>query len=148
MTVRRIEGLMTEELDGEFLVYNPATQEAHALNPSAATVFELCDGNTSASTMVEEVARRTGLPADPEIVDLALAELQEAHLVVNEDAQPQGITRRAVIRRLGLTAIATAALPIVETMVVPSIAAAQSMVPAPGPAPAPAPAPTPSPTPP
>ena len=55
-----------------------STNEAHALNETAAIVFDLCDGTTSRATMVAEVARRTGLPADESIVELALTELADA----------------------------------------------------------------------
>ena len=75
--------------------------------------------------MAAEIRLRTGLPADEEIVDLALAELIDAGLVVIEDPEPRStITRRSLIRRLALTSVAARRmLPVVETILVPPVEA-------------------------
>ncbi len=102
----------------------PDTLEAHALNQSAAAVFDLCDGKTSKSEIAAEIQRRTGLPADEEIVELALAELVDAGLVVvDEPESPFTISRRSLVRRLSLSAAAVMMLPVVETILVPPAAA-------------------------
>ena len=102
-----------------------ATLEAHALNQSAAAVFDLCDGKTSKSEMAAEIQRRIGLPADEEIVKLALAELVDAGLVVVDDPEPPStISRRSLVRRLSLSAAAVMMLPVVETILVPAAAQA------------------------
>lgn len=124
MAARKMEGLVTERVGGELLVYDGTRSEAHALNDAAALVFELCDGATSRATMAAEVARRSALPADEEIVEYALAELADAGLVVVDEPPAPGLTRRALMRRLGLTVVTAAALPVVESIVAPSIAAA------------------------
>jgi hypothetical protein len=124
MESRRVDGLVFERIGGELLIYSPKTGESHALNATAAVVFELCDGTHSREAMAAEVAHRCGLPPDEAIVDLALAELTEAGVVQADGDAPPPVTRRALIRRLGLTAIAAAMLPFVETVVMPSTAAA------------------------
>jgi hypothetical protein len=91
-------------------------------------VFELCDGATSRGTMATEVARRCGLPADESIVDLALTDLEEAGLIAAVEGDRPAVTRRALIRRLSLTAIAVATLPVVETITMTS---AEAQAPAP-----------------
>ena len=124
MRARRVEGVHLEQAADEILVMKTATSEAHALNQSAAAVYELCDGKTSKSEMAAEIRRRTGLPADEEIVDLALAELVDAGLVVLDDPEPRStITRRSLIRRLALSSMAAMMLPVVETIVVPPVEA-------------------------
>lgn len=120
MTARRVEGVQIEHAADEILVMRTATSEAHALNRSAAAVYDLCDGNTSKSEMAVEIYCRTGLPADDEIVDLALAELVDAGLVVLNDPEPRSnVTRRSLIRRLALPSSAARMLPVVETILVP-----------------------------
>jgi outer membrane biosynthesis protein TonB len=137
MTAKRVEGVHLEHAADEILVMKPGTLEAHALNQSAAAVYELCDGKTSKSDMAAAIRRRTSLPADEEIVDLALAELVDAGLVALDNPEPPStITRRSLIRRLALSSVATMMLPVVETILVPPVEAAT-----PGPAPIPAPAP-------
>lgn len=141
MGARRVDGLLIERVDGEVLVVRETSHEAHALNEAAAIVFDLCDGATDRAAMTAEVARRTGLPADESVVDLALAELVEAGLVEIE-GEPAAITRRSLIRRLALPAAAMALLPVVETVLMPTPAAGQSgppMPPEPSPSDNPAP---------
>jgi PqqD family protein of HPr-rel-A system len=120
MGPRRVDDLVCERVQDELLVYRHPTGETHALNETAAIVFELCDGATSRASMAAEVARRSGLPEDEAIVDLALADLEEAGLVVASEGDRQPVTRRALVRRLGLTAIAIAILPAVETILMTS----------------------------
>jgi Methyltransferase domain/Coenzyme PQQ synthesis protein D (PqqD) len=119
MTARRVEGVQIEHAADEILVMRTATSEAHALNRSAAAVYDLCDGNTSKSEMVADIHRRTGLPANDEIVDLALAELVDAGLVVLDDPAPRSnVTRRSLIRRLALSSRTARMLPVVETILI------------------------------
>jgi len=149
MAVRRVESVQVERAADELLVVKTDSLEVHALNQSAAAFYELCDGRSSKSEMATEVRRRTGLPADEEIVDLALGELVEAGLVAIDDPEPRSsITRRALIRRLGLSSMAAMMLPVVETILVPPVtAAAPVRAPVPAPTAAPTPTPTPTPTP-
>jgi hypothetical protein len=126
---KRAEGLLIARSEGELLVYKELANEAHALNLTAAIVFDLCDGATSPAVMASEVALRTGLPVDEKIIDLALADLVEAGLVVLEEGEPASITRRSLVRRLALSAAAMAMLPVVETIVMPSQASADSETP-------------------
>ena len=144
MGAKRVEGLLIERPEGELLVLKEATLEAHALNETAAIVFDLCDGETSRAVMAAEVARRTGLPADESIVDLALTELVDAGLVVLGEEESTGMTRRTLIRRLALPAAAMAMLPIVETILMPSAASGASVPTPTPPAPSMSPPPTPS----
>ena len=132
MTAKRVEGLLVERPAGELLVLKQSTNEAHALNETAAIVFDLCDGTTSCAAMVTEVARRTGLPADESIVDLALTELADAGLIVLEDVERPGFSRRALIRKLALPVAGIAMLPVVETILMPTVSSGQSFTPPPG----------------
>jgi hypothetical protein len=135
MAPRRVEGVQIERSADEILALKEGSLEAHALNQSAAAVYELCDGNTSKSEMAAEIHRRTGLPADEEIVDLALSELVETGLVMLDDPEPlSAVTRRALIRRLALSSTLALMLPVVETVVVPP-AEAQPHISTPSPTP-------------
>lgn len=62
MIAKRVEGLLIERPEGELLIVKESSNEAHALNLTAAIVFDLCDGATSKEVMAAEVARRTGSP--------------------------------------------------------------------------------------
>jgi hypothetical protein len=120
MTARRVEDVQIERAADELLVLKEGSLEAHALNQSAATVYDLCDGTTSKSEIAAEIHRLTGLPADEEIVDLALSELVETGLVVLDNPESRSaVTRRALIRRLALSSTLALMLPVVETIAVP-----------------------------
>jgi len=136
MAARQVEGLLIERPAGELLVLKPSTNEAHALNQTAAIVFDLCDGATTPVQMVAEVARRTGLPADQGIVELALAELSDAGLITLEESTQPALSRRGLIRKLALPVAGIALLPVVETILMPTVASGQSGAPAPAPGPA------------
>ena len=129
MAARQVDGLLIERPAGELLILKPSTNEAHALNETAAIVFDLCDGTTTRAAMVAEVARRTGLPPDESIVDLALTELSDAGLITRDESARTGLPRRALIRKLALPVAAVALLPVVETILVPTVASGQSTVP-------------------
>ena len=129
MAATQVRGLQLERLADEILAAKPGTSESHALNQGAAAVFDLCDGKSSRAEMAVEVRRRTGLPADEEIVDLALAELADAGLVDLNGLELPAVTRRSLIRRLGLSTVAAMALPVVETILRPPEAAADVCVP-------------------
>ena len=76
----RHEGLLVEELPGETLVYDPASHQAHCLNPAAALVWRAADGDTD----VDDIAQRLqgiGLPASQALVWMALATLESAGLM-------------------------------------------------------------------
>jgi hypothetical protein len=134
MVARRVEGVEIERAADEILALKEGSLEAHALNQSAAAVYDLCDGNTSKFEMAGEIHRRTGLPVDEEIVDLALSELVETGLVMLDGPESRsGGTRRALIRRLALSSTLALMLPVVETVVVPAVADARTFAPTPTP---------------
>ena len=110
--------------EGGLVVYDPVTDAGHLLNPATAAVFEACDGRTPIDEMAARVSARTGLPADPGIVELALGELDEAGLLAPERGSPNrrrpsppGCRVAALITRLALGAGAITLLPVVETVV-------------------------------
>ena len=122
----RIDDVIIERCGSEMVVFVPATNEAHSLNQTASLIFDLCDGVTTRAQMVAAL-RDVGLPADTAIVNLALADLADASLVVvGDERREPGLSRRAVIRRLGLSAAAIAMLPVVETILVQPAAAQMS----------------------
>jgi hypothetical protein len=128
----RKSGLTIERIDSELLVFDPDTDEAHSLNESAALVFDMCDGSSTTEDMRARLPE-IGLPADPEIIELALAELEEASLIeVQPGLASSHVTRRALTRRLGLSAVGIALIPVVETILAQPAAAAGSFLTTPG----------------
>jgi hypothetical protein len=127
---RPVRDLVVEVLpEGGLLVMEPDGGRSHTLNAAAAVVFEAWRaGEQDVAALAAKVAAATDLPADEGIVHTALARLKDAGLVREEIPQPslESVSRRRLLR---LAAGAAFALPFVETIVTPSPAAAQSLVP-------------------
>ena len=117
----RRDGLIIERLEGETLVYDLTRHRAHCLNPTASVVWDACDGRASTAQIARRVEERLGLPADADLVELALARLDRARLLERGSAPPRTkaarLTRRQAVRRLGLAA---ALLPAVAGIVAPT----------------------------
>ena len=47
--------LLTREVDLEVVVYDPKTGEVYLLNPTAASIAEMCDGKTSLSQISQTI---------------------------------------------------------------------------------------------
>lgn len=126
------DGTIVSELDGELVVYNPETNVACHLNKSAATVWRHSDGTRSIADLAEIVARELGAIADEDVVLVALDSLAEHDLIESgyerRDINESRITRRRFIRRVGLAGGAAVALPVVASLVVPTAAAASSII--------------------
>jgi len=117
----------TEILDDEVCVYEWTRKEVHALNATAARVWRICDGRTSAAEMIERLQPDWSATQAEAIVGLALAEFDQKHLLsARVDAPPDDrqFSRRDLIRRLGLAA---ATLPVITSIVAPAVLEAASV---------------------
>jgi radical SAM protein with 4Fe4S-binding SPASM domain len=51
----RREGVVTRDVDEEVVIYNPETRGIHGLNPTAAFVWDLCDGSRTVAEIAQEL---------------------------------------------------------------------------------------------
>ena len=103
------------------------------MNQTAGQLFHHIDGERD----VEELASVVGVDVD--VARLGVQELVEAGLVTFEEADGTAVSRRGLLKKIGVGTAAATALPIVETIVAPTRAAASSL---PGETEAPTPFPT------
>ena len=89
----RADGLSIRELDGEILVYDRASDEAHCLTSVAARVWRACDGERDVATMSRELGVAEATVAD------ALAQLEAKNLVSVNAARGDGLSRGQFIGR-------------------------------------------------
>ena len=114
---RRPAGLVSEQLDGETLLYVEETHEAFCLNPAAARIWESIDGSRD----IADIALRASM--DPEIVGATLREMGDSGLLAEvPDFARINLSRRRLVRA-GLVAI-----PIILAITVPLAAEAASCV--------------------
>jgi hypothetical protein len=119
--------LVVQELAEEVLVYDEETHRAHCLNRMAALVWKHCDGKTPVSAIAERVGGHLSFPVSDDLVWLALDQLTKFDLLTSGAARPAPpnlISRRKMIRRLGLAAAIS--LPLITSIVSPTAAEAQS----------------------
>ncbi len=123
---KRIETVHTETLDGELCLYDWQRMEVHNLNPTAARVWELCDGGTTPQQIAAQLHGDLTPAQAEELVWLSLKRLEKANLLAADVVKPAGraiLTRREMLKGLGVAAVM---LPVVTSIVAPSPVAAQS----------------------
>jgi hypothetical protein len=126
----RTGGLLTEEIDGEVLVYDETREIACRLNATAALVWRHCDGKRTIAELVTLMQSELGGLADEDMVLVALDNLAGHELIASgyeqRDLNASKYSRRRFIRRIGAAGIAAINLPVVYSMLVPEPAAAAS----------------------
>ena len=119
--------LITREIAGELLIYDRNSDEAHCLNSTAALVWTNCDGQTTIAETARLLEAELKTPVADEIVWCALDQLQKSSLLEERWSRPgklQQVTRRALVKRLGIAVAVT--LPLVTSIVAPAAVAAAS----------------------
>jgi hypothetical protein len=121
----RVEGIVVRELPDEVLIYDMETHKAVCLNSTAAEVWRLCDGRRTASDIRKTLEKSAKGSVPEELVWLALEQLDKDKLLVSRVTRPAalvGVSRREMIRKVGLAA--AIALPVVVSLVAPTAAQA------------------------
>jgi DNA-binding transcriptional ArsR family regulator len=120
--------LLLEEVEGELLVYDQRRHVACRLNRTAALVWESADGERSVEDLVEVLRGELGGLADGDLVMVTLDRLEEHGLIESgyerRDFDTARLSRRRFIRRVGVVGAAALALPVVQSVVSPTPAAA------------------------
>ena len=119
---KRIESVHVESIDGDLCVYDTARQHVHALNHTAAFVWQRCDGRTAPAELAAALAAETSVDNAETLVRLTLQELAAAQLLAAPIDEVVPVSRRDLLRR----GVAAAAIPAIYSIVAPSPAAAQS----------------------
>ena len=125
--VFRQEELVVQELINEVLIYDLKVDKAYCLNETSALVWKLCDGTRSVTEITRFIAGSVDYPVTEDLVWLALDQLKKENLLANGDeiaSHFKGVSRRAVIRKVGLTSMIT--LPLISSLTAPTAASAQS----------------------
>jgi hypothetical protein len=123
----RRDGLLFQAIDDEVIVYDTERHKAHCLNRTAARVWEHCDGQTTVSDVARHLAQEFDVPVDQASVWLAVEQLQKAHLLTEAPQRPAVLSRRELLKRLGVAA--AVALPLVTTIRTPVAAQGASCIP-------------------
>ena len=113
--------LARSDVRDELVVYDFGRHQARCLNATAAAVFKRCDGTRTPAQIASE------LGCDEEVVWMALAQLDEGALLEAAPARRRvDLGRRALLKKMALTAGLSIALPAVWSIVAPTPAYAAS----------------------
>lgn len=128
----RKDELIVQTLEDETLVYDSKRHRAFCLNRTATLVWDRCDGETSMDQMVSTLNEELGVPANEDMVWLALKQLGTAHLIgetleAPEALKANGYSRRDILKQMGMVGVAVL-LPTVITMAAPRAAQAATCV--------------------
>jgi hypothetical protein len=111
----RRSGLVSQDVDGELLLYVEATHQASSLNTSARSIWALCDGDRT----VDAISAQSN--QWPDVVMATVRQFGEAGLLENASDVPSvNLSRR---RMLGTAALAG---PVILMVVAPLATAAAS----------------------
>ena len=117
----RRNGLIVEALPDEVLIYDSDRDVALCLNQAVTSVWKLCDGQTMPARMALLIEKEFQVSSGAEIVSLALKRLDECDLLAAKvPIFLPGISRRELVRRLG---IAAALVPVITLILVPTASA-------------------------
>ena len=121
----RRKQLVVQELADEVLVYDLERDKAHCLNQTAALIWKQCDGESNAAQIAGRVGSELRAPVDERMVWFALEQLGRDKLLEESIVAPAtlaGMTRRQMVRTLGLAAVV--AVPLITSIVAPTAAQA------------------------
>ena len=123
MPLARQKGSVIQALVDEVLVDDLERHRAHCLNPVEAATRDLGDGHTSVAQMVPQL-RANGFTMVTDGVSYSLRQLGEVHLLENRVPEGAGLSRRQVLRRVGMAA--AVGLPVVASILAPTAVEAGS----------------------
>jgi hypothetical protein len=114
----RKEGLIIQTLPDETLVYDLDRDLAHCLNQTATSVWNRCDGSSTARQIARAVSNDLNHPVDEKFVWVALDQLGRNHLLMDgPPALTSAMNRREVVKALAISA--AVAVPVVASIVAP-----------------------------
>lgn len=132
----RGDGLLVQVLDGETVVYDLESKQAHCLKALAAVVFARADGASSHAAIAELASYELGTPVSEAEVADAVTQLEHAGLlevplpVQHVGGEGDGVSRREAFRRVTVAGAAVAfATPLITSIAAPSVAMATSGIP-------------------
>jgi hypothetical protein len=127
--VARSQGIATESVGEDLIIYDLERDRAHRLNPTAAHVWRHADGQRGVAELAEVLRRDLDPAADENLVWCSLDRLAGAQLLQNTPPRPADAaraSRREFVRKVGAVGALSLLLPLVTSIAAPTRAAAQS----------------------
>ncbi|MCB9098241.1 MAG: PqqD family protein [Anaerolineales bacterium] len=118
---KRLENVYVETLGDELCLYDWTGQKMHALNPTAALVWQQCDGQSTPAEIAARLQPKIEANHAEELVQYTLKQLSQAHLLAEPETPPvltqRNLTRRELLKMAGMS---LALLPVVKSIELPT----------------------------
>lgn len=127
----RQDRLFVQDVGDELVIFDQDTRKAHRLNPTAALVWNACDGRATLTDIVQAIRPKLGPTVDENLVRVALGRLEAVRLLESASGQFTDETsesRRAFLRKGAAAGAVSLLMPVVATLPRPTLAAALSPV--------------------
>lgn len=101
-------GLLKRPVGDQMVVYDEARQRLHVLNRTTALVWAWCDGTRTVADIARVIAPILGSSANSDVVELALAQLEETHLLETPTAPARAagdMSRRKMLQAAAAVAV-------------------------------------------
>jgi hypothetical protein len=112
-------GLLKHSVDDQELIYDSRSDRVHLLDPTTACVLTLLqEGGWTREGLVLEVSSRLGVPANAELLPLAIDALRSADLLEPSDdaiVPLVDVNRRELLKKVGLAGAAALLVPSIVT---------------------------------
>jgi hypothetical protein len=118
----RPAGWFFEDAGEEVLVYDPERHRVHCLNNTAVQVWHLCSGARTVSQISAELDVGIDSASRELVARQAVAQLADLGVIETAGDLTPRMSRRELVRRIGIGAVA--ALPLVTSMIAPTPASA------------------------
>jgi hypothetical protein len=110
-------GLLRHSLEDQVLVYDPKDEKVHLLDKTSGSVVELLqEGGWTPEGLVAELNDRFRVPADNDVLALALQELGRVGLIEDEVEPLIDSTRREAIKKIAASGAAVLMIPAIATL--------------------------------
>jgi hypothetical protein len=112
MPAARLTGLVMSEVGNETVVYDTEHHHIHHLNPTSAAVWQLLDGRRTVRELVRDARMHLGTDVAEEVVQAAVIQLYDAHLVdgpLPARLRLTGQSRRRFLKRAAVVGVGAGA---------------------------------------
>lgn len=113
----RSTGLLVQQVGDQLVAYDQSGQRLHVLNRTAAATWRHCNGLHDIRELAELVGRELGIPADEQLIELALQQLDDARLLEErvEAAGGENVASRREMLRWAAAAAVGVFLPTITS---------------------------------
>lgn len=102
------DGFLVQSVGDQLVVFDQVRQRLHVLSRTTAVVWRHCDGRHTVPELVALVGRELAAPADDSVVELALAQLDEARLLEGRllgTSEADALSRRQMLHYAAALAV-------------------------------------------